>query len=107
MMFASRSSNASQVLSPAMRRTYAAGVTVMLTLAACSSSSSSGVPWNDYAPSVRTTIDAAASSKDCTALQAQFNQADANNDIMKSRTGHNNAELMGYIDDAMKAAGCY
>jgi len=24
-----------------------------------------------------------------------------------NRTGHNNAELMGYIDDLMRDAGCY
>lgn len=52
-------------------------------------------------------IDALASSKDCDGLQAEFNTADANGAATMSRTGHNNALLMGYIDSKMRAAGCY
>jgi hypothetical protein len=66
-----------------------------------------GVPWSDYAPTVRTGIDAAAAAKDCGALQTAFDNADANNVATMTRTGHNNAALMGYIDAVMRAAGCY
>ena len=46
-------------------------------------------------------------AKDCTGLQSEFDAADANNAATKARTGHNNAELMGYIDDLMRKVGCY
>lgn len=65
------------------------------------------VPWSDYAPSVRTTIDSLAASKDCAGLQKQFDTADANSDATTARTGHSNAKLMEYIDAALKTAGCY
>src|SRR4051812_23130326 len=64
------------------------------------------VPWADYAASVKTRIDGFASTKDCTSLQGEFDQADANNATTQSRTGHNNAQLMAYIDFKMRAAGC-
>lgn len=66
-----------------------------------------GVPWSDYAAGVQARIDGLAASKDCTALQGEFDTADANNAATMNRTGHNNAALMGYIDDKMRAAGCY
>lgn len=66
-----------------------------------------GVQWADYAPSIRSTIDAEAASRDCAALQASFNSADANNVATMTRTGHNNAALMVYIDGGMRSAGCY
>jgi hypothetical protein len=67
----------------------------------------SGVPWSDYASSVRSRIDGLAAAKDCEGLQAEFDTADANNAGTMTRTGHNNAALMGYIDIQMRAAGCY
>ena len=66
-----------------------------------------GVPWSDYAGDLRGRIDGLAASKDCSGLQQQFDNADANNAATMTRTGHNNATLMGYIDDKMRAAGCY
>lgn len=65
------------------------------------------VEWEDYDPSVKTNIDALEASKDCAGLQSQFDIADANGDATYNRTGHNNAKLMGYIDEALQAAGCY
>ena len=88
-------------------------VALWITLAsACSPSPApaapaAGVPWGDYAPSVKTNVDAAARGGDCAELQAAFDAADANNAATLSRTGHNNAELMKYIDGKMAAAGCY
>ena len=65
------------------------------------------VPWSDYAPAVRTRIDGLAAAKDCAGLQREFDQADANNQSTMSRTGHNNSDLMAYIDWQEKRAGCH
>jgi hypothetical protein len=66
-----------------------------------------GVTWSDYAPGLQSTIDSLAAAKNCNALQQQFDTADANNAATQSRTGHNNADLMSYIDAKMSAAGCH
>jgi hypothetical protein len=65
------------------------------------------VPWRDYAPAVKSRIDTLRENKDCRSLQAELNAADANNEATRSRTGHNNASLMGYIDWSLRNAGCY
>lgn len=70
-------------------------------LTACGGGSS-GVQWGDYAPGLQALIDA----ENCTALQAEFDQAEANNAATQARVGHNNAKLMVYINDRIKAAGC-
>ena len=75
-------------------------------LVACGSSTS-GPPWKDYAPGVQQQIDALVAAKDCTGLQAQFDAADANSATVMAKTGHNNAELMRYIDDGERRAGCH
>lgn len=80
-------------------------VVVVLALAACGSNGGSGVPWKDY-PTVQDTIDGMAARKDCVKLQGAFDQAEANNAGTMTRTGHNNAALMRYIDDKMRSAGC-
>jgi hypothetical protein len=49
------------------------------------------VDWEDYAPEVRTRIADLA----------------ANNDAQLARVRDNNADLMRYIDDKMRNAGCY
>lgn len=74
---------------------------LVVVLTACGGGSS-GVQWGDYAPGLQARIDA----ENCTALQAEFDQADANNAATKARVGHNNAKLMVYINDRIKAAGC-
>ena len=43
----------------------------------------------------------------CPGLQEQFDIADQNNEATMARTGHNNADLMDYIYEAMRDAGCY
>jgi PBP1b-binding outer membrane lipoprotein LpoB len=65
------------------------------------------VPWEDYAPEVKIRLDEMMEAKDCSGLQAQFDISYANNDATMSRTGHNNADLMRYTDEAMQIAGCY
>jgi hypothetical protein len=66
-----------------------------------------GVQWADYTAGLQGRIDSLAASKDCDALQDEFDNADANNAATMSRTGHNNAKLMAYIDGKMDGAGCY
>jgi hypothetical protein len=65
------------------------------------------VPWLDYAPGVKVNIDALRRAKKCSALQAQFDTAEANNEATAARVGHNNADLMNYIEAAIRAADCY
>ena len=65
------------------------------------------VPWADYAPTVKKRIDRMVQRGNCDGLQAEFDNADANNDATMQRTGHNNADLMTYIDATMEEAGCY
>jgi hypothetical protein len=84
----------------------------VIVFASCSTSDSGGgdlggVPWGDYAPSLQAQIDAMATAKDCDGLQIEFNQADANNVATANRVGHNNVELMKYIDDKQRAANCF
>ncbi len=98
---------------------FTASLLLIGGLAGCSSSesanpstpqdgfSSAEVPWQDYAPEVKQQIDILVSQQKCNKLQREFDQADQLNDVTFNRTGHNNAELMAYIDDGMRAAGCY
>jgi hypothetical protein len=65
------------------------------------------VLWSDYAADLHTRIDSLTSGRDCPGLQREFDAADANNAATLSRTGHNNAALMDYINQNMKTAGCY
>jgi hypothetical protein len=66
-----------------------------------------GVDWENYHPSVRQRIDSMAASGDCAGLQDEFNTAETNSDAQRARTGDGNADLMRYIDDRMRGAGCY
>ena len=65
------------------------------------------VPWKDYAPTVKTRIDEAASRRDCAALQKEFDTAFTNDAATRSRTGHGNSDLMEYIDRMLRDSGCY
>ena len=87
-------------------------VLLVAVLAACNGGGGttieeSRVPWSDYAADLQARIDSLAASKNCPALQSEFDTADANNDATRDRTGHNNAELMAYIDGKMDEAACY
>ena len=84
---------------------------LMVPMVACSQSPAAApaatVQWSDYAAGLQGKIDGMATAKDCRGLQAEFNTADRNSEATKARTGRNNAELMKYVDTAMKTAGCY
>jgi hypothetical protein len=88
-------------------------VLLAIPFASCSSDGGAavqrqvGVQWADYPPTLQAKIDALALAKDCVALQVEFNQADATNLATQSRFGHNNFELLKYIDDKQRAANCF
>jgi len=85
----------------------AVGVALVVVIGCSQPSGGPSVPWADYAPTLQKDLDALGVAKDCPALQQQFDNADANNDATMTRTGHNNADLMAYIDALMRKAGCY
>ena len=87
-----------------MRRVAAAALLAAATLAGCGGPD---VPWGDYAPRLQEQIITARTAKDCATLQTMFNNAAANNQATLTRTGHNNADLMAYIDQALKDASCH
>lgn len=88
-----------------MWRMIAALALTAVMLVGCSSGSS--VDWENYSPSVKARIDGLAAAGDCAALQDEFDVADANDDAQRDQVGEGNADLMGYIDEKMAAAGCY
>lgn len=63
--------------------------------------------WSGYHPSVKERIDALAAARDCAGLQREHDVAWQNDDAQRARTGRGTADLMDYIDDKMRAAGCY
>lgn len=65
------------------------------------------VDWENYPGSQQQIIDEEEAEADCAALQEMFDIADNADDAQRDRTGDGNADLMGYIDEAMKLAGCY
>ena len=65
------------------------------------------VDWENYSASYQQIIDEEAAQKDCDALQGMFDVADAADDAQRDRAGDGNADLMAYIDEAMRTAGCY
>lgn len=60
-----------------------------------------------YSTTVRDRIEELAAAKDCAGLQREFDTAERNNLATFRRTGDGTADLMGYIDDKMRTAGCY
>jgi hypothetical protein len=89
-----------------------AAVAAVLSLWGCSTDLTGGggtydVDWENYSPDVRTRIDSAAARGDCATLQAEFDNAEANDDAQRERTGDGNADLMAYIDAQADEAGCH
>jgi major membrane immunogen (membrane-anchored lipoprotein) len=79
----------------------------LILLTGCGSPDRAEVDWSNYAPNVKVVIDDLAAQGDCRGLQKQFDQAEANDDAQRARTGSGSAGLMTYIDEKLKAAGCY
>jgi outer membrane biosynthesis protein TonB len=65
------------------------------------------VDWENHAPTVKFRIDRLGVREDCDGLQEAFDNADANDAAQRNRTGDGNADLMGYIDQWLRHAGCY
>ena len=55
------------------------------------------VPWDNYAPSVRTRINSLIVDKKCGGLQREFDNADLNGSL----------EIMEYVDEGLRIANCY
>jgi hypothetical protein len=68
---------------------------------------SAEVDWENHAPAVKKRIDKHGKAKDCDALQADFDTADMNDTAQRNRTGDGNADLLEYIDEWLRHAGCY
>ena len=84
----------------------------VLSLGGCSTDLTGGggtydVDWENYSADVRTRIDNAAADADCATLQDEFDNAEANDDAQRKRTGDGNSDLMAYIDRQMDEAGCF
>lgn len=87
-----------------MKRTTILTALLALTLAACGPKAD--VDWSQWSPELRAELDAAVAAKDCGTLQRNFDQADANSDANKAH-GRDSSELMAWLDQQMKAVGCY
>lgn len=79
---------------------------LLLTGCGGSTVSSSDVDWENYAASLKLRIDRLADGHRCRLLQAEFDFADRASDAQRNRVGDGNADLMGYIDQKMRDAGC-
>lgn len=64
-------------------------------------------PAGRYVADVVERIDVYASRGDCDALQEEFDAAEALDAAERDRTGEGTADLLAYIDDRMRKAGCY
>lgn len=82
-----------------------AAVEFLLVLVACGGGEE--VDWDNYDASVKQRIDSMAEEQDCPGLQAEFDTAEANSSMQRARVGDGNSDLMGYIDEQMRSAGCY
>lgn len=71
-----------------------------------SAASEGGVDWDNYSPTVKSRIDSLALAKECEELQSEFDTAAANDSAQRNRTGSGNADLMQYINEKLKSAGC-
>jgi hypothetical protein len=73
-------------------------VTAPAPAATYSTPAGGSVPWEDYEPGLKARID---TETDPAILQQLFDTADANNEATMARTGHNNADLMAYINNRL------
>lgn len=76
-------------------------------LTGCGETAANDVPWSEYAPQVHDATMRAVGSGNCRAMQRAFDGAANSDDAHRARWGHGNTDLMGYLDQQMKAAGCY
>lgn len=67
----------------------------------------SSVKWENYSPTVKEYIGELIDTRNCSELQTQFDNADANNAAQQNRTGDSNSALMSFLDEQMRELGCY
>jgi signal transduction histidine kinase len=60
-----------------------------------------------YSSLIRDRVNSYVDQKACGRLQAEFDAAEANGAATRARTGTGPADLMKYIDEKMRTAGCY
>lgn len=65
------------------------------------------VNWNEYGDQLPVIIKNDFYAKDCQSLQDTFDLAVYTNQEHMDQYGHNNANLMNYIDHLLRAANCY
>ena len=58
---------------------------------------------SNYDSNLKSIID----NSDCEGLKLQFDNAEANSDNQRARTGAGNSLLMSYIDSKMQEKNCY
>jgi hypothetical protein len=64
------------------------------------------VIWADYSLGLKSDIENATVSKDCRGIQTFFGLTTATEDSMKAAKGHGNANLVSYLNESLKLAGC-
>ena len=63
--------------------------------------------WSEYRSDIYTEIKTYEKNKNCNGLQYIFDLAVLNNKAHARQYGHNNANLMIYIDQVLRRAKCY
>ncbi|GAB2683699.1 hypothetical protein [Thalassiella azotivora] len=71
-----------------------------------SAGAAGAVDWARYDPSTQPRIDALAAQGDCTGLHAEFDQALAADASTREATDSGTEDLLSYIDDRLREAGC-
>ena len=65
------------------------------------------VNWNEYGDGMQELLAEHYIDKDCYTLQGFFDLTVQDNDDHKAKFGHNNVNLMRYVDHLLEAANCY
>ena len=65
-----------------------------------------GVNWDNYPPLVKSRTSQLITERDCSSLRKEFDNSYANDANQRNRVGEGNANLMTYIDDALKSSDC-
>ncbi len=65
------------------------------------------VNWSKYAAEVKARAAQLVRNKECSGLPRELDRAADNSEATRSRTGQSNSDLMDYLDNAMRASGCY
>ena len=82
----------------------AAGLATVLMASACDTPQQ--VPWATYSQALQVRIDAATATRNCAALAAYLQTAQATSHIHEKATGFPNDALVAYIQAAQDVAGC-